>query len=261
MIVYPCLAVVLFFLFLAWRYAWLIPKAKGLPVLMYHKISNDHSDTLTILYEELIRQLEYLYKKKYTTLNFNDLDLITKLPEKAVILTFDDAYANLPEMLLPALAKFGFKATVFVPVSFIGKTNEWDQGYEPIMNESMLRTIDQNQLEIGLHGFRHINYKTHSAEEIRDDIESMLEYLNKKKIIFFPAIAYPYGGYPRIEPLKSNFKNYLKHKGILYGLRIGNRINKWPLKDPYEMKRIDVKGNGSFREFKIKLQKGRTKLF
>jgi hypothetical protein len=46
-----------------------------------------------------------------------------------------------------------------------------------------------------------------------------------------------------------------------FALRIGNRINHVPFNDPYELKRIDIKGTDSMYTFTIKLRKGRQKLF
>lgn len=261
MAVYTGLAVLLVLLFLTWRYSILIPPVKGLAVLMYHKMATEHSDELTILTDQLEKQFEYLKKNSYTTLHFSDLLVISGIPAKSVILTFDDAYANLPELLFPLLLKYNFKASIFVPVSFIGKTNEWDQGSEPIMNEEILRSLDRNIIETGLHGFKHINFRHHSEEDNHADIESMLLKMKESKIDFVPVLAYPYGGFPRKEPGIGNFKQLLRENGIQFGLRIGNRINKWPLKDPFEINRIDIKGNDSFWVFRTKLKKGRIKLF
>jgi hypothetical protein len=48
---------------------------------------------------------------------------------------------------------------------------------------------------------------------------------------------------------------------IQFALRIGNRVNHWPPKDPYTLKRIDIKGTDNFYTFKTKLSKGRRKIF
>jgi hypothetical protein len=44
-------------------------------------------------------------------------------------------------------------------------------------------------------------------------------------------------------------------------LRIGNQINKFPFKNPYEIMRIDIKGEDSLLKFKLKLRFGKLKLF
>jgi len=54
-----------------------------------------------------------------------------KIPPKPIIITFDDAYQNLVEILPPLLSRYQFKATVLVPVKHIGGANRWDQGNWP----------------------------------------------------------------------------------------------------------------------------------
>jgi hypothetical protein len=76
------------------------------------------------------------------------------------------------------------------------------------------------------------------------------------------VLAYPYGGYPKKDEIKKcRMKNLFREKRINFALRIGNRINGWPLIDDYEIKRIDIRGTDSFFTFKTKLKKGRAKLF
>jgi len=53
----------------------------------------------------------------------------------------------------------------------------------------------------------------------------------------------------------------LKANNIAYALRIGNRVNSFPLRHPYEVQRIDIKGEDSFLKFKLKLRLGKLKLF
>ena len=43
--------------------------------------------------------------------------------------------------------------------------------------------------------------------------------------------------------------------------RIGNRVNKFPFKNKYEIQRIDIKGQDSLLKFKLKLRFGKLKLF
>ncbi|HWT67441.1 MAG TPA: polysaccharide deacetylase family protein, partial [Terracidiphilus sp.] len=61
------------------------------------------------------------------------------LPEKPVMITFDDAYADIAEYALPVLKHYGFTATIFVVTERVGATNSWDtqNGYAslPLMTK------------------------------------------------------------------------------------------------------------------------------
>ena len=75
------------------------------------------------------------------------------------------------------------------------------------------------------------------------------------------ALAYPYGRYPRQAAQRGQMEAELAAAGFAAGLRIGNRINRLPIKRPYEIRRINVKGTDSLWEFGVKVRKGRVKLF
>jgi hypothetical protein len=49
--------------------------------------------------------------------------------------------------------------------------------------------------------------------------------------------------------------------GIEAAFRIGNKPQRSPATDLYELKRIDIRGGDSLEEFKIKLRKGKLKPF
>jgi hypothetical protein len=97
---------------------------------------------------------------------------------------------------------------------------------------------------------------------MEQDLNLCIETLGYHNIPFVRALAYPYGGFPKKDPqLKAKMKEIFRASRLQFALRIGNRINRWPIKDPYEVKRIDIKGTDSFYTFTTKLRKGRRKLF
>jgi len=254
-------------LWLTLEYSLFIPPKKGIPILMYHKVSSGFADGLTIPAKTLETQFEYLRNKKYTPLTFAELKTIQEsgksLPSKPVILTFDDAYADFAELALPLLKKLNFTATVFIPVGYMGKTNVWDQGSDQVMSAEQIKNIALNEnIEFGLHSFLHRNYADLNPEDMQGDLENCYRTLNYYKIPFVNVLAYPYGGYPKKDKLlNQQMKQLFRKQGLNFALRIGNRINSWPVKDPYELKRIDIKGTDNYPTFRTKLRKGRKKLF
>ncbi|RLD27155.1 MAG: polysaccharide deacetylase family protein, partial [Bacteroidetes bacterium] len=74
---------------------------------------------------------------------------------------------------------------------------------------------------------------------------------------FVPYLAYPYGKFPRKDPERSQFFQQLQKNNFQYGLRIGNRPNTFPFKDPFEIQRIDIKGEYSLSKFKRKIKYGK----
>jgi len=270
MILLEILIPVLIFVILAWlmvEYSLFVPPVKGLPILMYHKVSEHQTDALTIGTESLNLHFTYLKEKGYNTIFFSEFRKILlegkTLPSKTVILTFDDAYQNFRELVLPMLKRFGFKACVFVPVAYMGKTNSWDKGNDRIMSPEELNQIsDSGLVEIGLHSFLHRSYGDLALSDMEEDLKNCFSTLSFYHIPYSRVLAYPYGGYPKKDPsLKSQMSELFKTMNLDFALRIGNRINHLPIQKPYEMKRIDIKGTDPFFIFRIKLKKGRAKLF
>ena len=257
-------------LVLAWltlEYSMLLPARKGLAILMYHKLSENRSDSLTISADKFDLQMMYLKEKGYQTITFSELktlcDAGEKLPKKTIIISFDDAYSSFKELALPLLKKYGFKATLFVPVAYVGKTNIWDQGQDSILPAQTLKQLTiQGDVEIGLHSFLHRNWADLAIEDMEEDLQNCFQSLDFWAIPFVRVLAYPYGGFPKKdEHLKSQMTMLFQRLKMIYAVRIGNRINPFPLQNPYEIKRIDIKGTDSFFIFKIKMKKGRAKRF
>ena len=260
------LFVLLLLLYLVVEYGFMVPAVKGLPILMYHKVSENEADGLTVKIQDLENQFAFIRNSGYTSIAFEELAQTgahQDKGEKRIILTFDDAYESFYEHVFPLLEQYQLKATLFVPVGFIGKTNAWDKGSDKILETDKLRKLSESgRVELGIHSYFHKNYKDLSPEEMKNDLTSCFKGMEKLDLPYSKVLAYPYGGFPKKNPaLNGKMKEIFRECGLLFALRIGNRINKLPLKDRYQVKRIDIKGTDGFYTFKTKLKKGRQKLF
>ena len=234
-----------------------------LPILMYHNVcdKNVRGKGLTIAQPVLESHFKWLKEQGYVSLHFADLKQLSQLPKKAVIITFDDVCVNQLEYAYPLLQEYGLKATFFAPFSFIGQSDAWNEGKEPLMSVAQLKSLDSAIVELGHHSFQHRRYASLSVEEIKTDLEQSFHFINEHDLTVFPALAYPYGNFPRKQPENDNFKTILRDHGIEYGLRIGNKRNAYPFNDVYEIKRIDVKGEDHLRRFRLKMRFGKLRLF
>lgn len=237
-----------------------------LPILMYHNVSDKESDSdgLTISTQRLEEQFRYLIENDFNSFHLSELESLTEIPQKSVVLTFDDVTENQLLYAVPLLEKYNLKATFFIPFGYIGKADLWNEGPEAsgekIMSMLELQGLD-SRVELGLHSYAHKKYATLSESEINEDFDKCFRIVEQNGLKVYNAVAYPYGNYPKKEPKKSQFKRVLQHNNVKMGLRIGNKINSFPFKDPYEIMRIDVKGNDSLLKFKLKLRFGKLKLF
>ena len=160
-------------------------------VLNYHKVANMHH-SLAIRPADFEEQLLYLKKAGYQTITPAELaaniENGTPLPEKPLLITFDDGYEDNYQNAYPLLKKYGFKATIFVVTGFMDKNPQyltWKQAKE----------LEANGISIESHTVTHrsmteLNYEQLKKELVdsKKDIEDHLQ----KKVLF---IAYPTGTY------------------------------------------------------------------
>lgn len=233
-----------------------------LPILMYHNVSKESSKSkgLTVFCDALEEQFRYLQQKGYMSYHFSELENMTLINPKSVVITFDDVTVNQLDYAVPLLQKYNLKATFFIPFGYIGGVDSWNSGNEKIMSMKQLKALD-NRVELGLHSFAHKRFATLTEAEINTDFSKCFEIIEKNDLKVYNALAYPYGNYPKKEPTKSVFTSVLRKNSIKAGLRIGNRVNQFPFKNPYEIQRIDIKGEDNLLKFKFKLRFGKLKLF
>ncbi len=235
---------------------------KRLPILMYHKISETAQDDLTVTASSFEAHLLHIQAQGYTPIwcidIANFIECQTPLPEKPIVISFDDGYQNNHDLAYPLLKKFGFKATIFLPVKFIGKTNVWDGGGEPLMTyDTMLNMTDL--IEFGMHSYAHLDYRTLSFNDIRADVERCVSELQHHRFPYSPVFAYPYGGLPKDDSIKINLKQLFEQQGIRLAMRIKGETNRLPIQDSFELRRIGISGLDSLLRFKLKLWSGRAR--
>ncbi|QAA80769.1 polysaccharide deacetylase family protein [Aequorivita sp. H23M31] len=229
-----------------------------LPILMYHEVALKDSEGLTISAKNLEAQFAYLAEKGFQTYHFKELEQIHKNTfKKNIVITFDDAYLSHLKYAAPLLKKYNLKATFFAPLHFLGKTDLWNTSQLNIMTIEQLKSLDPEIIELGFHSFYHKKYTELSNAETEADTRRCMEFVSEHELDFSPVLAYPYGKFPREKLENKIFEKILSQNGIKYGVRIGNRINKYPFKKPYQIERIDVRGEWSLWTFRQKIRFGK----
>jgi peptidoglycan/xylan/chitin deacetylase (PgdA/CDA1 family) len=234
-----------------------------LPILMYHNITlnSEESFDLTLSIQKFEDQLKFLKEHNFTSIFVSELENIDVNSTKHVVLTFDDVTQNQLLNAMPLLKKYDMKATFFIPFFYLGKEDLWNEGSEKIMTIEELKSLDSDIIELGHHSYFHKKYSELSNEEIQDDFDKSFKFISDNNLKVYPALAYPYGNYPKKGSQKAIFFNLLEKNNIKMAFRIGNRLNQIPIKNRFEMQRIDIKGQDSLFTFKWKLRLGKLSLF
>lgn len=190
----------------------ILPKTKKsnnanvkIPILLYHDFlaTVPDSDTDNFNYintpQSFEENIKVLLENGYTFISFQELyDAINgkmSLPEKPILINFDDGYYSNYEYVFPILKKYNVKASIFVVTDKIG--TEID-GKRYLSWEQCKEMQDSGLVEIFSHSKRHVFYDKLPVRMIRDDvIESykiIEENLGNKDLKVF---AYPYGAYTK----------------------------------------------------------------
>lgn len=177
------------------------------PALLYHNVGPSRSGaepTLTVSPRQFEKQIRWLKGHGYTGIRCSDwlswLRGERELPDHPVLITFDDAYADITEHALPVLKKYGFSATVFVVTDQIGGTNAWDErlGSATLqcMTVEQIRQWAAERIEFGAHTRTHADLSTLGDQELVDEIEGSSQQLSSLLGAQVHSFAYPYGNYP-----------------------------------------------------------------
>lgn len=156
-----------------------------LPIIMYHGILKDtsRSGKYVVTPNTLKQDLEYISSKGYTTITMKNLIGYAyddePLPQKPIIITFDDGDYNNYGYAVPILKELNMKA-VF---SIVGEyTDRYSKTGETNLNYSYMRWEDiKNAMEEGIIEFQNHSYALHSNTKGRNGSmkkigESLEEY-------------------------------------------------------------------------------------
>jgi peptidoglycan/xylan/chitin deacetylase (PgdA/CDA1 family) len=136
-------------------YSWTLK----VPILMYHYISQPPADAdvyrvdLSVTPDNFRQQLAWLRDNGYTAIDYYDLSLAivghVELPEKPVLLTFDDGYLDNYTAAFPLLQEYGYKGTFFIVTDFV------DLGREGYMTWPMIEELSRAGHRIEPHSRTH----------------------------------------------------------------------------------------------------------
>jgi peptidoglycan/xylan/chitin deacetylase (PgdA/CDA1 family) len=166
------------------------------PVLMYHEIADATatSSPLAVAPDVFADQLAYLHDAGFHTLTAGELaafltDGVGQLPERPVVLTFDDGYGDFYTEALPLMKQRGYTGTLFQTTGWVGKEGEAKR----MLNWRELAELNDAGVEIGAHTVRHPQLDQLPEKELRDELYISKSVLEDKLGFAVPGLAYPFG--------------------------------------------------------------------
>lgn len=219
------------------------------PILAYHKLGGNAA-AMTVTADMFRRQMTYLRDNDYRVIPLSllpaFLDGRQALPERAVVITFDDGHQSIYHVAYPILKEFEFPATLFMYTDYIQNGGlKWSQLKE--MTGSGIFSIQPHS-------------KTHANLAVQWDDEADKSYhqrlsnetrlasrkLETKLRDDMYAFAYPYGD------ANERVVKELSDQGFQLGLTVQPGANPM-FAAPFMLRRNMIFGNRDMERFKAAL--------
>ena len=176
-----------------------VARTADVPILMYHYISASPSASDRIRYglsvppEMFEAQLKLLQDNGFTAITLRELyeylAIGTALPDKPIVLTFDDGYIDNYTNAFPLLQKYSMLGTFFV------LTGPADDGEPTYLSWDMIQEMNNAGMDIQLHSRDHLDMRNRPRDWLVFQIiggRQSIEGHTGKPVIF---MAYPSGKY------------------------------------------------------------------
>jgi peptidoglycan/xylan/chitin deacetylase (PgdA/CDA1 family) len=193
------------------------------PILCYHNLGEQAKGRMLVAASSFREQMRYLKSNGYRVISMGDFVEFTKLgrqlPQKSVVLTFDDGYRSFKQYAYPVLSELGFTATLFVYTDYVGAGRN-------ALSWPELKELAAEGFEVHAHSKTHGDLRRVAGESDAQYLRRMQIELGQPQELFqknlgrrSDIIAYPYGSWD--ESLLAKVKEY----GYVVGFSVRRQGN------------------------------------
>lgn len=179
------------------------PATATVPVLVYHRIAADGPAALApyrVAPRRFADQLALLRRHGCQPLSSAALrwhiGARTPMPDRSVLITFDDGYRDFADCAWPLLRAAGFTAEVFIPTAAIGGAADWDAAHgppAPLLDWATVTALAQEGVVFGSHFATHLDGTTLSTADLADQLAQSRAAIEARLGSVPLACAAPYG--------------------------------------------------------------------
>jgi peptidoglycan/xylan/chitin deacetylase (PgdA/CDA1 family) len=175
------------------------PDSLRVPILVYHSVMPHHPGqtreqrVLDVDDSVFVAQMQYLITSGYHVVSLaaavDAIEGKTKLPQRAVVLTFDDGWENQYRHAFPILRRFAMTATFFVFTTVIDSDDR-------NMTWKQLAELQAAGMTIGSHTRTHPSLpRTHRT--LRDEVQASRDEIAKHLGRVPDFFAFPFGDWDK----------------------------------------------------------------
>jgi peptidoglycan/xylan/chitin deacetylase (PgdA/CDA1 family) len=230
------------------------------PVLMYHQVSPSPEPAFrryTVTAREFSRQMRWLDTLGYQTIDMSTLVQARlaggTLPERPVVITFDDGYQGCVDHAVPILRAHKFTAVFFLVAGLMGETSRWmlpELGVEfPLMSWATARALVAEGFQCGGHTVTHPRLAGLDPARCRAELADGRRLLEEELRQPVTHLAYPFGSYDTAARGIAAEAGYVTACSTRPGL-------SGPDDDLLALRRVTIYGHDSLLDFAWRLQTG-----
>ena len=167
------------------------------PILTYHNLGEQAKGRLVLAAASFREQMRYLKTNGYRVVSLAEFIEFTRLnrqlPQRAVVLTFDDGYRAFKDHAYPVLKELGFTATLFIYTDWVGAGRG-------SLSWADLRELAAAGIDIQAHSKTHADLRRAQGEteaqyarRMQAELEQPQELFNRNLGRRSQILAYPYG--------------------------------------------------------------------
>lgn len=178
-----------------------VQAAQSCVVLQYHHVSNDTPAITSVTPVQFNEHIDYLKTNNFTVMPLRKVVAAlvnkTRLPDKCVSLTVDDAYASVYQNAWPAIKALHWPMTVFVNSESVDKGVASYMTWEQMREMSQHRVVFENHGHAHIHQIRRLPGESTAAwrDRISNDIRTAQQRITREIGDAPRLFAHPYGEY------------------------------------------------------------------
>ena len=156
---------------------------------MYHEVSDLLENNLYLSVDDFISHLDYFEEAGITPISMQQLydHWVNEapIPEKPIVLTFDDGYESMYTTVYPLLKERGWSGTFFCITAA-----RWSENF---LSSEMIFEMAANGMEIGSHTVYHTELNTLTGDELWHELADSRDALSTLTEKDVNMLCYPSG--------------------------------------------------------------------
>lgn len=239
------------------------PRQPGIPILMYHSISEEQVTETHPYYitnscpRVFAEHMRFLHENGYEILSLSEAAHrleIGPISSKVVVLTFDDGYENFYTSAYPVISRYGFSATVFLSTGYIGNDPRIFNN-KRCLTWNQVRELHRAGVAFGSHTVTHPQLRSVGLRELAYEVRHSKETLENELGCEIESFCYPYAFPEHDVRFRLTLRSHLEESGYKHGVGTILGVAREG-DDTFFLKRLPVNSHDDSRFLRAKLEGG-----